>query len=170
VQFNRVESDKLKVEGESEKCLNDHSRFYLAWTQVFDIIGHFGYGIGKLNTVTCTNPGQFQSLIFKTKLGKDLLQELDSPAGLEISVNIVAVTGVAPTDQNSISSFQERFDDIFWVHHSCAHDPNQSHIGRVYQSRSSGQIRGCVCTPVTDKRDDGGFKVGHGCSFRNLAI
>jgi hypothetical protein len=118
-------------------------------------------GLGKLDAVTGTDPGQPEPLIFKAELVKDLLEKLDSPPSLKISVDIMAVSGVTPTNKDGIGPLKHGLDHIFGVNHAGTHDPNQPHIGRISQSGSSGQIRSSVCTPVANKSNDRGFEVSH---------
>jgi hypothetical protein len=118
-------------------------------------------GLGKLDAVTGTDPGQPESLIAKAELGQDLFEKLDPPPSLEISVDIMAVSGVTSTDQDRIGPLKQGLDHIFGVNHTGTHDPNQPHIGRISQPGSSSQIRSSVSAPVANKSNDCGFEVSH---------
>src|SRR5210317_1443693 len=118
-------------------------------------------GFGELDAVTGANPGQPEPLISKAELGKDLFYKLDPPPSLEISVDIIAVSGVTSADQDRIGPLKQGLDHIFGVNHAGAHDPNQPHIGRISQSGSSSQIRSGVRAPVANKSNDGRFEVSH---------
>jgi hypothetical protein len=118
-------------------------------------------GLGELDAVTGADPGQPEPLISKAELGKDLFEKLDPPPSLEISVNIMAVSGVTSTDKDCIGPLKQSLDHIFGINHAGTHDPNQPHIGRISQSGSSGQIRSSVRAPVANKSNDRGFEVNH---------
>jgi hypothetical protein len=118
-------------------------------------------GLGKLDAVTGTDPGQPESLIFKAELAENFFEKLDSPPGLKISIDIMAVSGVTSTDQDRIGSLKQGFYYIFRVNHAGTHDPNQPHIGRISQSGSSGQIRSGIRAPVANKSNDRRFEVSH---------
>jgi len=95
-------------------------------------------GFGEPNAVAGADPGQSEALISKAELGKNLFEKFDPPPSLEISVDIMAVSGVTATDQDRIGPLKQSFDYIFGVNHAGTHDPNQPHIGGISQSCGSG--------------------------------
>jgi hypothetical protein len=138
-----------------------HSRFGLIGTQRSDLCHHFMNGLGEPDAVTGADPGQPEPFISKAELGKDLFEKFDPPPGLEISVDIMAVSGMTSTDQDRIGALKQGLDHIFGVDHTGTHDPNQPHIGRISQPGGSGQIRSGVSAPVANKSNDCGFEVSH---------
>jgi hypothetical protein len=115
-----------------------HRCFGLIGTQRFDLCHHCINGLGKLDAVTGADPGQPEPLIFKAELGEDLFEKLDPPAGLEIPVNVMTISGVASTDKDRISPLKQGLDHIFGVNHAGTHDPDQPYIGRITQSGGPG--------------------------------
>jgi hypothetical protein len=67
-------------------------------------------------------------------MGKDLFEKLDPPSRLVISVDVMAISGVTSTDKDGICPLKEGLYHIFGVNHTGAHNPYQSHVGRISQS------------------------------------
>jgi hypothetical protein len=61
---------------------------------------------------------------------------------------------VSPTQEDTIRPLGEGVDDQVGVHHTGAHDPDDSAVGRILDSRYPGQISAGIGAPVAEKSDD----------------
>jgi hypothetical protein len=70
----------------------------------------------------------------------------------------MAITGMASGNEDAIRALLESLDYEKCVDSSGAWKPDYSHVGGVFHSACTGEIRSGVCTPVAYERYDFGFE------------
>jgi len=125
--------------------------------------------VGKDISLRGGNPLQPEITLVNAKELQDLVGIVNHQLAFLITSQVMAVTDVSAGDHDPVSPRFKRVQQKTVIHSPGAHQPDEPYVGRVLHSRNPGQVGPGISTPVTQKRDDLGFKcVGHRCSFEEL--
>ena len=78
-----------------------------AGAQVLQVSGHLGDRLGEHVSLARGDPAKPQPLLADPEGREDPVEQGHAAAGLEVPVDVVAVPGVAPADQDPVGSFRQ---------------------------------------------------------------
>ena len=111
------------------------------------------------------DPFQPQIALIDPKELQYLVRVFDDRLAFLITCQVMTVTDVSAGDHDTVSPRFKGVQEKAMVHSSGAHEPDEPDVGGVLHSRHPRQVCPRIRAPVTQKRDDLGFKfVGHRCS------
>jgi hypothetical protein len=87
---------------------------------------------------------------------QQLLDEPDLFFGLNITLQVMAVTDVSARYQGPVATLSQRSGDEHRIHSARAHHPDGANVGGVLHAGHPGQVGPGVGAPVTQERGDFG--------------
>jgi hypothetical protein len=92
--------------------------------------------------------------IVDTHERKKALQHFESAPGVEVSVRIVAISGVAPGDKDAVGAAHECLGHKHGIDTTGTGDPNDAQVGGLLETGNAG----CICTairaPIAEKANN----------------
>jgi hypothetical protein len=104
------------------------------------------------------DPGHLKSLGLKADILQESFDQVQSPAGIEIALDIMTIARMTARDENSVSAFIESGENIKRRDASGTHDLDRDDIGRIFHPGNTGQVASRRGTPFAEKSHDLGFK------------
>lgn len=92
---------------------------------------------------------------------EQFLEKGESPSGVIITFQVMAVSRVSAGDPHPVGPVPERSQNELGAHTGRARHADDTDVGRILEAAHSGQIRGAVTAPVTEERRDLGLPVAH---------
>jgi len=80
-----------------------------------------------------------------------ILEQGEFAAGIVITFQVMAFTGMSPGDPNTICTFTQGCQEEFGIHPSCAGDADDPDVGRIYYPADAGKISGAIAAPIAQK-------------------
>ncbi len=66
---------------------------------------------------------------------------------------------MAAGDEHAVGAAGQRLEHERGIQPARTHEPDQTHVGRIFEPGSAGQVRGPVATPVAGEADDQRLKL-----------
>jgi hypothetical protein len=118
--------------------------------------------VGKNVSFGSGNPFQAEIALINPKELQDSEGFVDDLLALFITSQVMAVTDVSAGHHHPVGSRLKRIQQKTMIHSPGAHEPDEPDVGGVLHSRHPCQVGPRIRAPVTQKRDDLGFKcIGH---------
>jgi hypothetical protein len=92
---------------------------------------------------------------------QQFLSQTDLFVGLNITLQVMAITEMSPGNQYTVTSLFKRLQNKQRVDSARTHDAHGSDVGWILQPGYTGQIRTGIGTPVTQKSNYFWFKFIH---------
>jgi hypothetical protein len=99
------------------------------------------------------SPAKPDPILTHVKLAQDTFKYGDTPPRLVVAIGVMAIAGMAPTNQHAVTAAEQSPKDIKRIEAAAAHQPDDSYVRRVLHSRCPGQVGPGIGTPVTEKRN-----------------
>jgi len=85
--------------------------------------------------------------------------------GDQVATDVVAVARMSARYPDAVNSPAECVHDKLQTHTSCARNPYDLDVDRIFHPAYSGQVSRSVTTPVTQKSHDSWFELCHEIPF-----
>ncbi len=113
---------------------------------------------GKFRSFSRRNPFGAKPLLLYSTESQQLLQKLHSLFGRIITVQVMAVSEVSPTDVDTVYALLKRPQDMVRGYARGTHHSDDPDIRRVLHTTDPSQVSSGVCSPGTEKTQYLGFK------------
>ena len=134
-----------------------------AGTQLPQEFRHIGHNVGEFLGLGGGNPLQTEALRLQSEVFQHEVDAFRPALCFYITFQVMTFAQVSPTQEDTIRPLGEGVDDQVGVHHTGAHDPDDSAVGRILDSRYPGQVSAGIGAPVAEKSNDQRFElVFHG--------
>lgn len=83
----------------------------LVGPKFLDLFGHVLDQLGETTALGCRYPGEVDAAFIHADILQQVLEQGEFPTGHQVATNIVAVTGVSPGGQHTVSPVTQRADN-----------------------------------------------------------
>jgi hypothetical protein len=133
----------------------------LEWTQGAELFGKLGNHLLKAPAFAGGNPLESKPSGINSHFFKKDFGQWDTPHALVITFMIVAITGMAATDQYTIGTGAQCIEDETRIYAATAHDSHAPHICGIFHAGGSCEIRSRVAAPIAEDAEDFRFEFHH---------
>jgi hypothetical protein len=133
----------------------------LIGSEGFNRVGDIFDDGDKLGGFSRRNPGKLQAVRFDSHVGHQIFKQGKFAAGVVITFQVMAFTGMSPGDPDAVGTFPQSGQKEFGTHAAGARNPDDPDIGRIFHSADTGQIGGSIAAPVAQKSHNFWFPIVH---------
>ena len=108
------------------------------WSEGLDGLGQGGHYFGKLVALGGGDPGELDSAGLDADVLENAAEDGESAASGVIAALVVAITGVATADQDTVDAALQGAEDKADVDSSGTGQADNPHVARILQARDAG--------------------------------